>query len=220
MSNKPLAKTHTETDRGKLTGAHPETASNSQPPVALITGAARRIGASIAQHLHQHGYRVLIHYRDSQTEAQQLAALLNQQRANSAQILRAELSNLQQLESLAREAVQHWGQLDLLINNASSFFPTPVGDVTEQHWNDLLGSNLKAPFFLSQALAEALRKQHGCIINLASTAAKRWDMSGYGAYAAIKEAIRCGAAKSVDDIGKQLKAGTNCGSCIPEIKKL
>ncbi len=142
-------------------------------PVALITGAARRIGASIARALHAAGHRVIIHYRQSATEAQALCTELNRLRADSALALTADLSQLDDIQRLASQAAEHWQRLDLLINNASSFYPTPVDSATEEQWDDLIGSNLKAPFFLAQALAPSLKQSRGCIINMADIHAER-----------------------------------------------
>jgi pteridine reductase len=142
-------------------------------PVALITGAGRRIGAAIAQALHSRGYRVILHYRESATEARELAQSLNSERADSAKCLQADLNAHKQVTQLAQEALTLWDRVDLLVNNASSFYPTPLGTATEQQWNDLMASNLKAPFFLSQALAEALAENEGSIINIADIHGER-----------------------------------------------
>ena len=133
---------------------------------ALVTGAANRIGAQIARTLHQNGANLIIHYRNSRTSAQDIAAELNRHRPGSAISYQADLSDTAELDALALKSVQKFGQLDILINNASSFYPTPVGTITRHHWDDLIGSNLKAPLFLSQACYPALDKTGGCIINL------------------------------------------------------
>jgi len=140
--------------------------STDQCPVALITGAARRIGAQIAHTLHQRGYRVILHYRQSASEAEALCQQLNQQRPDSAVTLGADLNQLADIQDLSERSLQQWGRLDLLVNNASSFYPTPLGSGTEAQWDDLIGSNMKAPFFLAQALAVALKQQRGSIINI------------------------------------------------------
>jgi len=141
--------------------------------VALITGAARRIGAALAESLHQQGYRIIIHYGHSAAAAQTLSQRLNQQRANSAVCLQADLNDDSQRQLLAQQALSSFGQLDLLVNNASSFYPTAIGSGTTEQWDDLFGSNAKAPFFLSQALAPALRQSGGNIINIADIHAER-----------------------------------------------
>lgn len=158
-------------------------------PVALITGAARRIGAAITQHLHSQGYRVIIHYHSSADAAQQLVSTLNRQRPDSACALRADLNNPQQIKQLATRAVTAWGQLDLLINNASSFFPTPLESSSETQWDNLLNSNLKAPYFLCSTLAPALRRSHGAIINLVDIHAQR-ALTGYPIYSIAKAGLQ------------------------------
>jgi pteridine reductase len=142
-------------------------------PVALITGAAKRIGAEIARHLHKEGFNLIIHYRHSSAAAKDLVAGFNKQRPHSAVAIAADLSKTKQIEKLAVTACEKWQRLDLLINSASSFYPTPLGTVTEEQWDDLLASNLKAPFFLAQALADSLRDSNGCIINIADIYAER-----------------------------------------------
>ncbi|OUS13765.1 pteridine reductase [Gammaproteobacteria bacterium 53_120_T64] len=138
-----------------------------QAPVVLITGAARRIGAAIATRLHQCGYRVIIHYQNSAADAKELCATLNASRADSAHSLQANLLDIDSVGQLAEASIAHWGQLDALVNNASSFYPTPLPKATNRQWNELLGSNLKGPFFLCQALAEELKKRCGSIVNIA-----------------------------------------------------
>jgi pteridine reductase len=134
---------------------------------ALITGAARRVGATIARVLHAAGANVVLHFRSSAEAAGALAHELNGTRAHSATLVEADLLDLVQLQSLPAAAVEAFGGLDMLVNNASSFYPTPLGDVTEIDWNDLIGTNLKAPLFLSQAAAAPLRINAGLIVNLA-----------------------------------------------------
>ena len=136
-------------------------------PVALITGGARRIGATLARALHQQGYNIVLHYRNSHAEACALGDELNQVRSNSCALAKADLAKMAELGHLSQASLQHWGRLDVLINNASSFYPTPVAEATEQQWDDIMASNLKAPFFLAQMLAPALQKSRGCIINMA-----------------------------------------------------
>jgi len=133
---------------------------------ALITGAARRLGARTAQTLHQNGADIIIHYRGSAREAGALVDRLNALRPGSAVALQADLLKLEQIEGLALEAADAFGRLDILVNNASTFYPTPIGHIEESHWDDLMGSNLKAPLFLSQACHPALRASRGCIVNM------------------------------------------------------
>ena len=142
-------------------------------PVALITGSARRIGAAMARELHARGYRVLIHYHHSSAEADALVAALNQRRPDSAAALRANLREMSAVTQLAEAALNQWQRLDVLVNNASSFYPTPIGSATEDQFDELFASNLKAPFFLAQALAPALTEARGVIINIADIHAQR-----------------------------------------------
>lgn len=144
-----------------------------QGKVALITGAARRIGAAIAATLHDSGANVAIHYRGSADSARELAARLNDERDASAETFQAELNETAKLGSLVA-AVHAWhGRLDILVNNASSFYPTPPGEITESDWDDLIGSNLKAPLFLAQAALPHLRAARGVIVNMVDIHAQR-----------------------------------------------
>ena len=141
--------------------------------VVLVTGAARRIGAAIVARLHENGAQVAIHYRSSDSDANDLAARLNNERADSAATFQADLLQLEPLIKLV-SAVREWaGRLDCLVNNASSFYPTPVGSISEAQWDDLIGSNLKAPLFLSQAAAPQLRENNGVIINIVDIHSQR-----------------------------------------------
>jgi pteridine reductase len=133
---------------------------------ALVTGAANRLGAQIARTLHQNGANLIIHYRASSTSAQSLVAELNRLRKNSAIALGAELGSVAELEELAAQACNAFDGLDILVNNASSFYPTRFGQIDQQAWDDLLASNYKAPLFLSQACYPALQRSSGCIINM------------------------------------------------------
>ena len=133
---------------------------------ALVTGAADRLGAQIARTLHQNGANLIIHYRSSESAARELVADLNLQRENSARALGADLGSQQQLERLAAEASAEFSGLDLLVNNASSFYPTRFGEIEASQWDDLVASNYRAPLFLSQACYPALKQSRGCIINL------------------------------------------------------
>lgn len=138
---------------------------NSQK-VALITGAARRIGAEIASLLHHAGFNVVLHYNSSAKEAEKLCATLNEKRQFSAIVLRADLQEVDSLPALVNEAVNTWGRLDVLVNNASRYYKTGIGEITEYSWGELMNTNLKAPLFLSQAAAPHLAKTQGCIINI------------------------------------------------------
>lgn len=156
--------------------------------VALITGAAHRVGAVIARTLHDRGMDVVIHYRNSRPAAEQLQSELQAKRPDSVQLIRGDLLNNAALPALIHDAF-HWrGRLDALINNASGFYPTPVGDVSEAQWEDLLGSNLKAPFFLAQAAAAYLRRNQGNIINIVDIHAER-PLKNYPVYSIAKAGL-------------------------------
>ncbi len=161
---------------------------HSTNKVALITGAARRVGAEIATLLHQNGMNVILHYRTSEKEAKNLCAALNEKRKHSAIIYCANLLKTDGLHEIINSAVAEWGRLDALINNASGFYRTVMGNVTEQEWDDLLNSNLKAAFFLSQQAAPHLSKQQGCIVNIADIHAER-PMRDYSVYCISKAGL-------------------------------
>lgn len=156
--------------------------------VVLITGAAKRVGAMIARSLHQQGMCIAIHYNSSAQEAQTLCEEFNLLRPNSAIALQANLHNTTSLPNLVAATVKAWGQLDVLINNASSFYPTPIGQITEQHWDDLLSTNLKAPLFLAQSAAPHLAKQCGSIINLVDIHARQ-PLKSYPVYCVAKAGL-------------------------------
>lgn len=156
--------------------------------VALITGAARRIGAEIARELHADGLNVVLHYQNSEAEAKSLCASLNVLRPDSAMLVRGDLCEISKLDALVAEAVKPWGRLDVLVNNASRFYRTPAGAVTEAAWDDLMDANVKAQFFISQAAAPYLEKQQGCIINIADIHGER-PMQDYSTYCISKAAL-------------------------------
>jgi pteridine reductase len=137
-----------------------------QGKTVLVTGGAKRVGAAIVRRLHAAGANVAIHCRASLYDALALRAELNEQRPDSAITVQADLLDIATLPRVIEEVVQQFGQLDALVNNASSFYPTPLESMSEQQWNDLLGTNLKAPLFLAQAAAAELRRRHGCIVNI------------------------------------------------------
>ncbi|NOT11867.1 MAG: pteridine reductase [Methylococcaceae bacterium] len=154
----------------------------------LITGSARRIGAACAKLLHSDGYNVCLHYRSSGNAAVQLCAALNQIRPHSAQAVQADLLDLMALQHLANTACEIWGGIDVLVNNASSFYPTAVAEASEQQWDELLGSNLKAPFFLAKALTPSLTERQGCIVNIVDIHADR-GLKGYPIYSIAKAGL-------------------------------
>ena len=133
---------------------------------ALVTGAARRVGAAIVRALHAAGASVVLHYRSSSDEAAALARALNDLRPGSTTLVQCDLLDSAAVTEMGRAAATAFGGLDILVNNASSFYPTPLGDIDEDDWNDLIGTNLKAPLFLAQAAAAALRERTGLIVNL------------------------------------------------------
>ncbi len=156
--------------------------------VILVTGAARRIGAAIVTCLHENGARVAIHYRGSADDAENFAAKLNNLRADSAAIFQADLLNIEAINSLVDTVVAWGGRLDGLVNNASGFYPTPVGSITEANWDELIGSNLKAPLFLSQASADHLRNTNGTIINIVDIHAQR-PLRDHAVYCSAKAGL-------------------------------
>ncbi|WP_445428949.1 pteridine reductase [Alishewanella sp. HL-SH05] len=158
-------------------------------PVALVTGSALRLGKQMIIRLHQQGYRVLIHYRHSAAAAEQLAAQLNQLRANSAATLCANLTDDAAIAPLAQQAIACFGRLDLLVNNASSFYPTPLANAQLDDWQELFGSNVKAPYFLSKALSAELTKRQGCIINMVDIHADK-PLAEHSIYCMAKAALQ------------------------------
>ena len=156
--------------------------------VILITGGAKRVGAAICRALHANGANLMIHYRSSVNEARALQAELNLQRANSVAIIQADLLHVAGLANLIAETVRQFGKLNVLINNASSYYPSEIGHIDEAKWHDLMGSNLKAPLFLSQAAAPELRKNHGCIVNITDMHVER-PKKGYVVYSVAKAGL-------------------------------
>jgi pteridine reductase len=143
--------------------------NNEAHKTVLITGAGRRIGAALAESLHHHGYNIIIHYRHSKNEAQALCEKCCAKRPNSAVILAADLDNTNEISHLVEQAHAVWQRLDVVINNASCYIPTKVGETTEQQWLDIVKSNLMSPFFIAQAALPFLQKSHGCLINMSDT---------------------------------------------------
>ena len=157
-------------------------------PVALVTGAARRVGARIARELHAAGMSVAVHCHRSREDAERLREVLEAARPGSATVVAADLLEAGAAEAVVAAAEERWGRLDVLVNNASSFYPTPVGEVTEAEWRDLVGSNLAAPFFLAQAAAPLLRAARGCIVNIADVYGHR-PLAGHPVYSAAKAGL-------------------------------
>ena len=159
-----------------------------EPRSVLITGAAKRVGAQIARTLHQAGANVFLHYRAAAAEATLLAAELNAVRPGSADCLQADLRDTATPARLVAAVVSRFGRLDALVNNASSFFPTPLGGIDEAAWDDLVGSNFKGPLFLSQAAAPHLRICRGAIVNITDIHAE-WPLKNYPLYCAAKAGL-------------------------------
>ncbi|MBE2260250.1 MAG: pteridine reductase [Rhodobacteraceae bacterium] len=154
----------------------------------LVTGAARRLGSAIARELHATGANVMLHYRQASAAAEALVGELNAVRASSAACLQADLLDVGSLPRLVADTVCRFGRLDALVNNASSFFPTPLSEIDLASWDDLVGSNLKAPLFLTQAAAPHLLAARGAVVNITDIHAER-PLAGYPLYCAAKAGL-------------------------------
>lgn len=161
---------------------------NTINKVVLITGGAKRVGAAICRALHAQGAQLMVHYNTSVNEARALQAELNLIRNNSVAIIQGDLLNIDVLPKLIHETVSHFGKLDVLINNASTYYPTEIGKINEDNWQDLMGSNLKAPIFLTQAAASELRKNYGCVVNITDMHVER-PKKGYIVYSVAKAGL-------------------------------
>ncbi|MDP3976653.1 MAG: pteridine reductase [Pseudomonas sp.] len=159
-----------------------------QGKVVLVTGGAKRVGAAICRSLHAAGAQLAMHYRSSAQEALALRDELNTLRPESAAAFQSDLLDLDALPQLVNGVIEKFGRLDALVNNASSFYATPLAEVDELQWNDLLGTNLRAPLFLAQAAAAELRRRHGCIVNIADIHAER-PMHGHLLYSVAKAGL-------------------------------
>jgi pteridine reductase len=178
--------------------------SDLRDRVLLITGGARRVGAQIARTLHGAGARVLVHYRTSATAAKALAAELNKERPGSAAIHGADLQHEDAPAALVAAALREFGRIDILINNASAFFPTPVGQISTAQWDELFSSNVKAPLFLSQAAAPSLREHRGLIINIVDIHGLR-PLRGHPVYSAAKAALAMLTRALALELGPQIR---------------
>ena len=170
----------------------------------LITGGARRVGAVIARALHAAGANLVVHYRRSANEAAQLADELNASRPKSTVTMQADLLDIGQLPSLVEFAQRTFGGIDVLVNNASSFYPTPIGEITPAAWDDLIGSNLKVPLFLSQAAAPALRKSGGLIVNIVDIHSLR-PLRNYTVYCAAKAGLHMLTRSLAKELGPEVR---------------
>ena len=157
-------------------------------PVALITGSAHRIGAHTARHLHGRGWNIVIHYRSRRDQADALKDELNALRGNSAVALQADLSQPEAIAPLAEQAIAAWGRLNGLVNNASVFYPNPTEKAQSEDWDTVMGTNLRAPFFLGQACLPALRESAGTIINLIDIYSQR-PLANHPLYCASKSGL-------------------------------
>lgn len=159
-----------------------------QGKVVLVTGGAKRVGAVICRRLHGAGAQLAVHYHRSAQEALALQIELNKVRPDSAAAFQADLLNLGELQRLVQAVIEKFGRLDALVNNASSFYATPLPQADEQQWHDLIGTNLKAPLFLAQAAATELRRRHGAIVNIADIHAER-PLQGHLLYSVAKAGL-------------------------------
>ncbi|MGC2518470.1 MAG: pteridine reductase [Burkholderiales bacterium] len=154
----------------------------------LITGAARRVGAAIARRLHREGASLMLHYRSSERDVQALQAELNAARKNSVALVQADLLDVAGLAEIVKNTISRFERLDALVNNASTFFPTPVGEITPASWDNLIGTNLRAPLFLAQAAAPHLKKTGGAIVNITDIHAER-PLKSYVIYSVAKAGL-------------------------------
>jgi pteridine reductase len=181
------------------------TANNLEGKVVLITGGAHRVGAVVARALHALGMRLVVHYHSSEAAAHALQQELHALRSDSVMLVRGDLHNGERmLRNLVFETVEAFGQLDVLVNNASRFYPTPVGEATEQQWDDLIGANLKAPFFLSQAAAPHLRKHGGCIVNMADIYGER-PLGKHSIYSVAKAGLIMLTKSLARELGPEIR---------------
>ena len=171
---------------------------------ALVTGAARRIGACIAETLHQRGCDVILHYNRSSGEVMQLAEKLNASRPGSAIIVQANLADSEEISRLAAQMRAHTQQLDLLVNNASRFFPTTVGSTSMRQWDELMDSNLRGPYFLTQAVLKELATAGGSVINILDVHAVR-PMHEHAVYCMAKAGLQMMTLAMARDLGPQIR---------------
>ena len=172
--------------------------------VVLITGGARRVGAAISRRLHGAGANLVLHYRSSGAEARTLKDDLSASRPGSVVLVQGDLLKAAKLASLIKDAINAFGRLDALVNNASSFYPTPMGEITDQAWDDLVGTNLKAPLFLSQAAARELKKSHGSIVNIIDIHAD-FPMKSYVVYNLAKGGLVALTRSLARELGPEVR---------------
>lgn len=172
--------------------------------VALITGAGKRLGSAIARALHGEGCHIVIHYHRSQAAAQALARELSDVRAGSTLLIEGDLLDTARLPQLVDAALGHFGRLDVLVNNASTFYPTPLGSISEPQWDDLVGTNLKAPLFLAQAAAPALRKTQGLVLNMVDIHAQR-PLPSHPVYSVAKAGLLMLTKSLARELGPEVR---------------
>jgi len=172
--------------------------------VALITGSAVRLGAATARLLHGNDYNVVIHCHRSMDAAGSLCETLNSTRKNSARLLQADLGDMAQVAALSGNAAAAWGRLDVLVNNASTFYPTPLQTVSEQDWDALFAANAKAPLFLSRACSDALKQSGGCIVNMSDLYAGR-GLTNHAIYTMAKGALEAMTRTLARELAPQIR---------------
>ena len=182
----------------------PEVGQSLEGRWALVTGAARRIGAVIVEALHEAGAGVIIHYFNSAEPAEALADRLNDVRAGSALTVQCDLRETAGLDRMLSKAIDRSSRLDVLVNNASSFYPTPPGSITPEQWRDLIGTNLKAPLFLSQAALPHLRKTGGTIVNIVDVHWQR-PLKNHPVYGAAKAGLAMLTRSLAKDLGPDIR---------------
>lgn len=175
-----------------------------QGKTILVTGGAKRVGEAICRRLHAAGANIAIHYRASIYEALALQAELNGMREGSAFSVQADLVDVATLPGMVEKVVQHFGRLDAVVNNASSFYATPLDEIDAMQWNDLVGTNLKAPLFLAQAAADELRRRHGAIVNIVDIHAER-PMQGHLLYSVAKAGLVALTKGLAQELGPQVR---------------
>jgi pteridine reductase len=192
---------------------------DSSRRVALVTGSAKRIGAQLVRRLHAEGLRVILHYNGSEQAAQTIANELNSIRKDSVTIIQFNLLDLDQLDTFTDKILAIWGRLDILINNASTFYPTPMQDISIDQWHNLIGVNLQAPLFLTKALAPTLAKNKGCIINIVDIHSER-PLKGYTIYCIAKAGLAMLTKSLARELAPDVRVnGVSPGAIMwPEVK--
>lgn len=189
-------------------------------PVALITGGAKRIGHQIASMLHASGYDIMIHYRSSQQAASALVHSLNEARDNSAAMVQGDLLDINSVPTIVDSTIQQFDRLDAVINNASTFYPTPIELINEEYWNDLVGSNLKAPAFIAKHAVPYLRQSNGCIVNIIDIYGQT-PLSNHPLYCSAKSGLSMLTKSLARDLAPEIRVnGVSPGAVLwPENNK-